>query len=150
MDVQSNPYGRSGEQPDAKADNGGAQSLTQLLEGVRELCGQTVEHARGIGELAFLELDQTISTLQWWLGTLVLFAVCSIMAAAFVIAATVVAFTESTFSPGATILLMAALCALAACVLFLCLRGLAKKMTFSTLRSQLTRPQDKQHVEPCS
>ena len=148
MDAQSNPYGQAGEPHEAEADNAGAQSLTQLLEGVRELCGQTVEHVRGIGELAFLELDQTIATLQWWLGTLVLFAVCSIMAGTFVIAATVVAFTESTFSPGATILLMGALCAAAACVLFLCLRGLAKKMTFSTLRSQLTRPQDNPHVKP--
>ena len=113
MDAQSNPYGQAGEPHEAEADNAGAQSLTQLLEGVRELCGQTVEHVRGLGELAFVELDQTIATLQWWLGTLVLFAVCSIMAGTFVIAATVVAFTESTFSPGATILLMGALCAAA-------------------------------------
>lgn len=147
MDAPTDPYMQEGQQTDTGAENSGAQSLTQLLDDARELCAQTFDHVRGIGELAFVELDQTISTLQWWLGTLVLFAVCSIMAGTFIIAATVVIVTESSISPGATILLMAGLCAATAGVLFLCLKRLAKKMTFSTLRSHLTRPQDRHHVQ---
>lgn len=147
METHTNPHAQAGQQTDTGAENGGAQSLTQLLGGARELCAESLDHVRGIGELAFLELDQAISTLQWWIGTLVLFAVCSIMAGTFVIAATVIVFTESTFSPGVTILLMGGLCAAAACVLFLCLKGLARKMTFSTLRDHLTRPQDNHRVE---
>jgi membrane protein implicated in regulation of membrane protease activity len=94
-----------------------------------------------------MEFDLAMSTLQWWIATVVLFAVCSIMAGTFLIAATVIVFTQATFSPGATILLMGGLSAAAACVLFFCLKTLAKKMTFRTLRDHLTRPEDNKHVE---
>lgn len=142
MDTHTNPHAEAGQQTDTRLEDGAAQSLAQLLGGTRDLCTETLDHVRGIGDLAFMELDMAMSTLQWWLGTLVLFAVCSIMAGTFVIAATVIVFTETTFSPSATILLMGGLSAAAACVLFLCLKTLAKKMTFRTLRAHLTRPHE--------
>lgn len=142
MDIHTNPHPQAGQHTDTRPEDGAAQSLAQLLGGTRDLYAETLDHVRGIGDLAFMELDLAMSTLQWWIGTLVLFAVCSIMAGSFVIAATVVVFTGDTFSPGATILLMGGISAAAACALFLCLKILAKKMTFRTLRAHLTRPHE--------
>lgn len=147
MDTDTNPHAEGRQHTDTGLEDGAAQSLAQLLAGTRDLCNETLDHARGIRDLAFMELDLAMSTLQWWIATLVLFAVCSIMAGSFVIAATVIVFTETTFSPSATILLMGGLSAAAACALFLCLKTLAKKMTFRTLREHLAQPQDNKHVE---
>lgn len=139
MDTDTNPHAEASQHADTRLEDGAAQSLAQLLGGTRDLYADTLNHVRGIGDLAFMELDLAMSTLQWWIGTLVLFAVCCIMAGSFAIAATVIVFTQATFSPSATILLMGGLSAAAAGVLFLCLRSLAKKMTFRTLRAHLTR-----------
>lgn len=147
MDTHTNPHAETPHHTGNRLEDGAAQSLAQLLGSTRDLWTESLDHVRGIGDLAFMELDLAISTLQWWIGALVLFAVCSIMAGSFVIAATVIVFTESTFSPSATILLMGGISAAAACALFLCLKTLAKKMTFRTLREHLTRPQVSTNVE---
>jgi len=147
VDTDTHPQAATGPHTDTRPEDGAAQSLAQLLGGTHDLFTETLDHVRGIGDLAFMELELAMSTFQWWLGVLVLFVVCSIMAGTFVIAATVIVFTGTTFSPSATILLMGGLSAAAACVLFFCLKSLAKKMTFRTLREHLTRPQDNEHVE---
>lgn len=147
MDPHSNPYAEEGQRIDSQHEDGGAQSLAQLLAGARDLCAGTLDQFRGIGDLAFMELDQAVSTLQWWIGALVLFIVSSIMACTFIVAASVIVFTDSVFSPVATMLLLGGINASVACGLFLCLKTLARKMTFRTLRAHLTRPQDNNHVE---
>jgi hypothetical protein len=147
MDTHSNPCAESGQRIDSQHEEGSAQSLAQLLADARELCADTLDQFRGFGDLAFMEFDLAVSTLQWWIAALVLFSVCSIMACTFIIAASVVLFTDTVFSPVATMLLLGGINAAAACGLFLCLKILARKMTFRTLRAQLMQPQDNKHVE---
>ena len=55
------------------------QSLEQLLAGTRSLYADTAGQFKGLVELAMMELELAIASAQWWLWTLVMFGVCSVM-----------------------------------------------------------------------
>lgn len=148
MTPHNNPYvDLSNGSTEPRNEENGAQSLEQLFAGTRELFVQTTGQLRGISELAFMELDLAISSFHWWVWTLVLFSVSSVMTFTLIIAAALLAFTENAISPSAVMLIMGGLSALVASGLFLCLKALSKKMTFNTLRAQLTQPQADDHVK---
>ncbi len=147
MDSDTNPYTepeKLAEPPPAEDE---AQSLEQLLAGSRQLFAQVTGQFKGIGELAFMELELAISSLGWWVLTLALFSVSSVMTFCFVVAAALIVFTETAISPVVAMLIMGGSSAVAACVFFLVLKVLSRQMTFRTLRKHLTQPQGDDHVE---
>ena len=124
-----------------------APSLEQLMAVTRDLYAEYTGQVRGIAELAFLELELAISSLQWWVWTLALFSVCSVMTFTFLISAVLIVFTDTTLSPTAAMLLMGGTSATLALLLFYCMKVLARKMVFTTLRKHLTQPQGEEHAE---
>tara|TARA_R110002124_G_scaffold63044_1_gene172272 strand:- start:1062 stop:1508 length:447 start_codon:yes stop_codon:yes gene_type:complete len=123
------------------------QSLEQLLADTRILYADTVGQFRGTAELALMEFELALSSIQWWLWTLALFGVCTVMSGTLLVTATVIAIAETAVSPASIIAVMGVCCALAASVLYLCLKSLSGKMTFNTLRKHLTQAQDEKHGE---
>lgn len=121
-------------------------TLEQLIANTREVYATHAAQARGIAELAFMEFDLAVATFHWWLGTLALFGVASIMTCTLLIAATVIVFTESTISPTLMLLVMGSASAGVTFALMLALRFLYQKMTFRTLRQHLTQPGNGAHA----
>jgi hypothetical protein len=123
-------------------------ALEQLLSSTRELYAETTAQFRDIGELAFMELELAIKSLQWGILALLMFGATSIVAFTFLVIAAVLILVNSSFSTAAVLVFCAGFSAIAAGCLYLSLRSLTKKMTFSNLRSHLTRSQDETTDSP--
>jgi hypothetical protein len=123
-------------------------SLDELTLGARDLYTETTAQIRGIGELAFMELELAIRSLQWGIWTLFMFGACSVMAGTFLLMAIVLVLIQSSVPPAAIMLLCGMFSATAALFLFFGLRSLTKRMTFTNLRGHLTQVRDEGHVEP--
>lgn len=123
-------------------------SLDELLSSARDLYSETTAQIRDIGELAFMELELAIRSLQWGIWTLFMFGACSVMAGTFLMMAIVLVMIKSSVPPAAVMLACGIFSATAAFFLFLGLRSLTKRMTFNNLRGHLTQARDDKHVEP--
>ncbi|MCB1705549.1 MAG: hypothetical protein KDI17_11835 [Halioglobus sp.] len=124
------------------------QSLEQLLAGTRSLYADTAGQFKGLVELAMMELELAIASAQWWLWTLVMFGVCSVMTGTLLITAIVLAIAGDALSPAAVVAVLGVCCALAASVLFLFLKSLSRKMAFKTLRAHLAQQQGNDDANP--
>jgi hypothetical protein len=123
-------------------------TLDQLMASIRELYADSTVQLREIGELAFMELELAIRSLQWGVLALLMFGASSIMACTFLMLATVLVLVESKVSPAAVMFFCGGFSAVAACCLYFCLRYLTKKMTFRNLRNHLTRAHDETPARP--
>jgi hypothetical protein len=117
-------------------------ALDQLVASSRDLYIESTAQLRDIGELAFMELELAIKSLQWGILALLMFGASSIMACMFLMLATVLVLVGSSVSPAAVMLLCGGFSAVAACFLSLGLRSLTTKATFRNLRNHLTRVHD--------
>jgi hypothetical protein len=147
MDTPTEQRSELNEQIKAAYADDSMQSLQQLLSGTRELYAETAGQVRNIGELAFMELELAVSSFQWMMLALALFCVTCIMTFTFIVAAALIAIANTAYPPIVMLLVMAGLCIGLACCLFMWLKVLSRKMTFSTLRNHLTRPQVASHVD---
>ncbi len=136
-------------QPRPTVQHGTEQpSLQEMAYSARELYSETTAQLRDIGELAFMELEVAIRSLQWGIWTLFMFGACSVMAVSFLMVAIVLVLIESSVPPAAVMLVCAVCSATAAFFLFLGLKSLTKRMTFTNLRGHLTQVRGDAHVEP--
>jgi hypothetical protein len=122
-------------------------SLDELVSSAHELYSDTTAQIRGIGELAFMELELAIRSLQWGIWTLFMFGACSVMAGTFLLLAIALLLMESSFPPATVMLVCSVFSATAAAFLLLGLRSLTKRMTFKNLRRHLTQAREANHVE---
>lgn len=122
-------------------------SLESLVTSTRELYVETSAQVRDIGELAFMELELAIRSLQWGIWALLMFGACSVLACTFLMVATALLLVNSSVSPAVIMLFCGGFSAIAAGFLYLCLRSLTKKMTFTHLRSHLTQLKDATRVK---
>ena len=141
MDSESRPgfNAQDREYPTPDPHDTNTPSFESLVNSTRELYVDTAAQVRDIGELAFMELELAIRSLQWGIWALLMFGACSVMACTFLMVATVLLLVESTVSPAIVMLLCGGCSAFAAVFLYVCLRFLTKKMSFTHLRSHLTQ-----------
>jgi hypothetical protein len=118
-------------------------TLEQLICSTRELYADTAAQFRDVGELAFMELELAIKSLQWGVWAVLLFGASSVMAFSFLVLAMTILLMENTVSPALASLLIGGFCGGTACLLYLWLRSLARKMTFQNLRRHLTQQRDR-------
>lgn len=126
---------REGDNP--PTETGDHISLDRLVTSTQELYAETTAQFRDIGELAFMELELAVKSLQWGVVALLLLTTCSVLACIFLIAAIVLALANIGVSPALLLLVCGGVSAVASSVLYLFLRSLTKKMTFSNLRNHL-------------
>ncbi len=117
------------------------------MSSTRELYAETTAQLRDLGELAFMELELAIKSLQWGMLALLMLGASSMLAFTFLMVAAVLTLVNSSVSPAVVMLLCGGFSAIAACFLYLYLRSLTKKMTFSNLRSHLTQTRDETRVK---
>lgn len=136
----------SGEHPAPAPHNRHEPTLDDLSVGVRELYGESTAQLRDIGELAFMELELAIRSLQWGLWALFMFGACSVMTATFLMMTVVLVLVKSSVPPAAAMLVCGVFSATAALFLFLGLRSMTRRMAFRNLRGHMTQMQDAAHV----
>lgn len=141
--------GSSEQQPRAPQDaSKPSLDLDDLVDGARDLYSETAAQIRDIGELAFMELELALRSLQWGIWTLFMFGACSVMAGTFLMMSIVLVMVKSSVPPAAVMLACGVFSATAALFLFLGLRSLTRRMTFQNLRGHLTESRDNSHVKP--
>lgn len=137
----------AGERLAPAVHDAGEPTLDRLTSSARDLYSESAAQLRDIGELAFMELELAIRSLQWGIWTLLMFGACSVMACTFLMMAIVLVLINSGVPPAAVMLVCAAFSATAAFFLFLGLRSLTTRMTFRNLRGHLTQVREERHAD---
>lgn len=145
MNTEQGPH--SGERLAPTLHDVDEPTLDQLASSARDLYSESAAQLRDIGELAFMELELALRSLQWGIWTLFMFGACSVMACTFLMMAIVLVLINSSVPPAAVMLVCGVFSATAAFFLFLGLRSLTRRMTFKNLRGHLTQAQEKPYVE---
>lgn len=114
-----------------------AASLDSVIAHVLELYNEVGQQLRGVGELAFMELELALASLKWSLLTVLMLAAASIMTLTLLIVSVILLFLPQGVSAVSVVLLCTVGCALVAAGFFLVLRVLTKRLYFAGLRSQL-------------